>query len=156
MAKLDVPTQLAALLGYNIKRIRITDEKPPRISFIDFAAALANHAAQDVGYVNDYLPEVTPILGDFDSAGKARKRRLWQIPVEFTFLSPGRHAAPIPFVAFLPPSCRLLSPSCRFFDLDNSFGICYRRVSLAPAREFEVKANCFNFGVSSGDATEIL
>ncbi len=29
-------------------------------------------------------------------------------------------------------------------------------VSLAPAREFEVNANCVNFGVSSGDATEIL
>ena len=109
----DVPAQFAALLGYHIKRIRITDKKPPRISFIDLAAAIANHAAQDIGYVHDCLPEVTPILGDFDSAGKARKRRLWQIPVEFTFLSPGRHAAPIPFVAFLPPSCRLLSPSCR-------------------------------------------
>jgi len=42
------------------------------------------------------------------------------------------------------------------YDLDNSLGICYRRVSLAPAREFEVNANCVNFGVSSGDATEIL
>ena len=55
----DVPTQLAALLGYHIKRIRITDEKPPRISFIDLAAAIANHAAQDVGYVKDRHPEVT-------------------------------------------------------------------------------------------------
>ena len=45
-------------------------------------------------------------LGDFDSVGKARKRRLWQISMEFTFLSPGRHAAPIPFVALLPPSGR--------------------------------------------------
>ena len=101
----DVPTQLAALLGYHIKRIRITDETPPRTSFIDLAAAIANHAAQDVGYVNASLPEVTPVLSDFDSAGKASKRRLWQIPVEFTFLSPGRHAAPIPSVALLPPSC---------------------------------------------------
>ena len=80
----DVPTQLAALLGYHIKRIRKTVEKPPRIFLIDLAAAITkkdvNHAAQDVGYVSDCLPEVTPILGDFDSAGKARKRRLWQIP----------------------------------------------------------------------------
>ena len=53
-----------------------------------------------------------------------------------------------------PPSPEIPWP--KFFDLDNSFGICYRRVSLAPAREFEVKANCFNFGVSSGDATQIL
>ena len=99
-------------------------------------------------------PEDPMILGDFDFVGKARKRPLWQISV-FIFLSPGRHAAPVPFVALLPPPVALLSP-CRPFDLDNSFGICYRRVSLAPAREFEVKANCFNFGVSSGDATQIL
>jgi len=105
--------------------------------------------------VRDCLPEVTLILGDFDFVGKARKRPLWQISV-FIFLSPGRHAAPVPFVALLPPPVALLLPSCRFFDLDNSFGICYRRVSLALAREFEVKANCFNFGVSSGDATQIL
>ena len=36
------------------------------------------------------------------------------------------------------------------FDLYNSLGICYQRVPLAPAREFEVKANCFNFGLSNG------
>ena len=50
-----------------------------------------------------------------------------------------------------------INQSSRFAGLvDNSFGICYRCVSLAPAREFEVKANCFNFEVRSGDATEIL
>ena len=42
------------------------------------------------------------------------------------------------------------------YDLDNSLGICNRRVSLAPAREFEVKADCFDFGVSNGNATEVL
>ena len=36
----DIPTQLAALFGYSIKRIRITDEEPPRISVIDLAAAI--------------------------------------------------------------------------------------------------------------------
>ena len=41
-------------------------------------------------------------------------------------------------------------------DLDNCLGICYQRVSLDPARGLEVKANCFDVGVSSGDATEIL
>ena len=105
----DVPTQLAALLGYHIKRIRITDEKPPRISFIDLAAAIANHAAQDVGYVSDCLPEVTPILGDFDSAGKARKRRLWQIP--WSLHSFHQAAMQPPFL--LLPSCRLPAASCR-------------------------------------------
>ena len=41
-------------------------------------------------------------------------------------------------------------------DLDNSRGICCRCVSLAPAREFEVNANCVHFWASSGDATKIL
>ena len=42
------------------------------------------------------------------------------------------------------------------YDLDNSLGICNQRVSLALAREFEVKADCFDFGVSNGNATEVL
>ena len=53
----DIPTQLAALLGYTIKRIRITDEVPPRISVIDLAAAItmkdANQAAEQVAYVKN-------------------------------------------------------------------------------------------------------
>ena len=72
----DVPTQLAALLGYHIQRIRITDEKPPRISLIDLAAATtkkdANHAAQDVGHVKDRHAEVAQILGDFKFRGQGK------------------------------------------------------------------------------------
>ena len=70
----DIPKQLAVLLGYPIKRIRIADEEPPRISVIDLATALtkkdANHAAQDVSYVKDRHPEVTQILGDFKFRGR--------------------------------------------------------------------------------------
>ena len=33
----ETPAQLAALLGYPAKQIRITDEGPPRISVIDLA-----------------------------------------------------------------------------------------------------------------------
>ena len=74
----DVPTQLAALLGYTIKRLRITDEVPPRISVIDLATAItqkdANHAAQDVAYVKERHPEVTQILGDFKFSGQVQGR----------------------------------------------------------------------------------
>ena len=74
----DVPTQLAALLGYTIKRLRITDEVPPRISVIDLATAItqkdANHAAQDVAYVKERHPEVTRILGDFKFSGQGQKK----------------------------------------------------------------------------------
>ena len=59
----DIPTQLAALLGYPIKRIRTTDEVPPRISVIDLAAAItmkdANQAAEQVAYVKKRHPKVT-------------------------------------------------------------------------------------------------
>ena len=96
----DIPTQLTALLGNPIKRIRITDEEPPRISVIDLATAITkkdnNHAAHDVGYVKDRHPEVTQNLGDFKFRGQGQK----QTPVtnlrgavELTFLLPGRHAA---------------------------------------------------------------
>ena len=96
----DIPTQLAALLGYPIKRIRITDEEPPRISVIDLATAItkkdANHAAQDVGYVTDRHPEVTQILGDFKFCGQGQEKTPvtdLRGAVELTFLLPGRHAA---------------------------------------------------------------
>ena len=51
----DITTQLAALLGCAIKRLRITNEKPPRISVIDLAAVIttkdANQAAEQVSYI---------------------------------------------------------------------------------------------------------
>ena len=53
----DIPAQLAALLGHKNKRIRITDEVPPRISVIDLATAItmkdANQAAEQVAYVKN-------------------------------------------------------------------------------------------------------
>ena len=98
----DVPTQLAALLGYPIKRIRITDEVPPRISVIDLATAItkkdANHAAQDVGYVKERHPEVTQILGDFKFRGQGQKKTPvtnLRGAIELTFLLPGRHATQV-------------------------------------------------------------
>ena len=74
----DIPMQLAALLGYPIKRVRVTDEAPPRISVIDLATAIAkedaNHTAQAVGYVKDPHPEVTQIPGDFTFRGQGQKK----------------------------------------------------------------------------------
>ena len=72
----DIPTQLAALLGYPIKRIRITDEEPPRISVIDLATAItmkgANQAAEQVSYVKKRHPEATEIFGDFKFRGRGQ------------------------------------------------------------------------------------
>ena len=92
----DIPTQLAAVLGYTIKRLRITDEVPPRISVIDLAAAItqkdANQAAEQVAYVKKRHPEVTEILGDFKFRGQGQKRTDvadLRGAVELTFLLPG-------------------------------------------------------------------
>ena len=91
-----VPTRLAALLGYKIKRLRITDEVPPRISVIDLATAItqkdAKHAAQDVAYVKERHPEVIRIMGDFKFNGQGQKKTPvadLRSAVELT----GRHAA---------------------------------------------------------------
>ena len=97
----DIPTQLAAVLGYTIKRLRITDEVPPRISVIDLAAAItqkdANQAAEQVAYVKKKRhPEVTEFFGDFKFRGQGQKRTDvadLRGAVELTFLLPGRHAA---------------------------------------------------------------
>ena len=73
----DIPTQLAAVLGYTIKRLRITDEVPPRISVIDLAASItqkdANPAAEQVAYVKKD-PDVTEFFGDFKFRGQRQTR----------------------------------------------------------------------------------
>lgn len=96
----DIPAQLAALLGHKNKRIRITDEVPPRISVIDLAAAItkkdANQAAEQVAYVTKRHPEVTEIFGDFKFCGQGQKKTAvadLRGAVELTFLLPGCHAA---------------------------------------------------------------
>ena len=96
----DIPTQLAAVLGYTIKRLRITDEVPPRISVIDLAAAItqkdAHQAAEQVAYVKNRHPKVAEIFGDFKFRGQGQKRTDvadLRGAVELTFLLPGRHAA---------------------------------------------------------------
>ena len=70
----DIPAQLSALLGHSVKRIRITNEVPPRISVIDLASAItmkdANQAAEQVAYVKKRHPEVTDIFGDFKFRGR--------------------------------------------------------------------------------------
>ena len=97
-----IPAQLAALLGHPVKRIRITDETPPRISIIDLAAAItmkdANQAAEQVAYVKKRHPEVTEIFGDFKFRGRGQKNTAvaeLRGAVELTFLLPGRQAAQV-------------------------------------------------------------
>ena len=76
----DIPTQLATMLGHAIKRLRITDGAPPRISVIDLVAAIttkdANQAAAQVAYVKKRHLEVTEFLVTSNSAVEAKKTRL--------------------------------------------------------------------------------
>ena len=64
-----IPAQLAALVGHPVKRIRITDEIPPRISVSDVATAITckhvRNAARDVLFVQEKHPEVFQKLGHF-------------------------------------------------------------------------------------------
>ena len=87
----DIPAQLAALLGHSVKRIRITDDVPPRISVIDLAAAItmkdANQAAEQVAYVKKRHPEVTDFSVTSNSVVEGRNIRLWQSFVALLSLS---------------------------------------------------------------------
>ena len=92
----DIPAQLAAVLGYTIKRLRITDEVPPRISVIDLAAAITQKDAHQAAEQVKRHPEVAEIFGDFKFRGQRQKRTDvtdLRGAVELTFLLPGRHAA---------------------------------------------------------------
>ena len=69
-----IPAQLAALLGHPVKRIRITDETPPRISVIDVATAITGkhvrNAARDVLFVQAKHPDVSQKLSHFPSSAR--------------------------------------------------------------------------------------
>ena len=73
----DIPTQLAALLGHAIKRLRITDEVPPRISIIDVIATISgkvkNQAAEDLRRISAGHPEVEAICFDFKFPGRGHR-----------------------------------------------------------------------------------
>ena len=72
-----IPAQLAALLGHPVKRIRITDETPPRISVIDVATAITGkhvrNAARDVLFVQEKHPEVFQKLSHFRFPGQGQR-----------------------------------------------------------------------------------
>ncbi len=57
-----IPAQLAALLGHPVKRIRKTDETPPRVSVIDVISAItgkdARHSAEQLRRLLDLYPDV--------------------------------------------------------------------------------------------------
>ena len=72
-----IPAQLAALLGHPVKRIRTTDETPPRISVSDVATAITCkhvlNATRDVLFVQEKHPEVFQKLGHFRFPGQGQR-----------------------------------------------------------------------------------
>ena len=72
----DIPTQLAALLGRDIARIRKTNQTPPKVSVIDVVQAItgkdARHAAGDVRNLCSNHPEVDGIFVHFRLPGRGQ------------------------------------------------------------------------------------
>ena len=78
----DVQQQLAALLGREVKQLRITDDDPPYISVVDVAAVITdkNHdaAAQDFRRMSERYPDVSAKCTDVkfcDSRGRKGQRK---------------------------------------------------------------------------------
>ena len=74
-----IPAQLAALLGHPVKRIRITDETPPRVSVVDVISAItrksANEAAEQLRRLIERYPDVEANCLDVKfPKGKSEKR----------------------------------------------------------------------------------
>ena len=96
----DIPTQLAAVLGYTIKRLRITDEVPPRISVIDVIQAITQMTQDNAGHYFDRIkkahPEVCTNCANFRFPGRGQRDTPvadMRAVVEIVMLLPGRHAA---------------------------------------------------------------
>ena len=75
-----IPAQLAALLGHPVKRIRITDETPPRAAVYDVIAAVTgmngNHAGKAYRDLVARHPEVHSIGVNFRFPGKGATKYL--------------------------------------------------------------------------------
>ena len=96
----DVPTQLAALLGREIFRIRKTDETPPRVSIIDVVMAVTggsqHDAARSLRRLSDQYPEVGPNWSHLKFKGKGQRDTCVTDAkgiVEVIMLLPGQQAA---------------------------------------------------------------
>ena len=76
----DIKAQLAALLGHTVKRIRITDDVPPRISVIDAAIALTGKSHHDVAqyfrHISEQYPEVGTTCSQFRFKGRGQRPQL--------------------------------------------------------------------------------
>ena len=74
----NVPTQLAALLGREVVRVRKTDETPLRVSVIDavmsFSGGSQHDATGSLRRLSDQYPEVGPDWPHFKFKGKAGGR----------------------------------------------------------------------------------
>ena len=95
-----IPAQLAALLGHPVKRIRITDETPPRTSVSDVATAITGkhvrNAARDVLFVQEKHPEVSQKLSHFRFPGQGQRSTAVACAtgiIEIVLLLPGKQAA---------------------------------------------------------------
>ena len=79
-----IPAQLAALLGHPVKRIRITDEAPPRISVIDVATAITGkhvrNAARNAFFIQEKHPEVFQKLRHFRFPSPCLRVRIFDTP----------------------------------------------------------------------------
>ena len=142
----DIPAQLSALLGHSVKRIRITDETPPRISVIDAAIALTGKShhdvAQDFRRVSEQYPEVGTKCSHFRFKGRGqRDTPITTIHglVELVFLLPGRQAAQVRrqaaelLVRYLGGDLSLVDEVCRLRGFQEELAV---RAPMDPRRFF--------------------
>ena len=146
----DVQQQLAALLGREVKQLRITDDDPPYISVVDVAAVITdkNHdaAAQDFRRMSERYPDVSAKCTDVkfrDSRGRKGQRKSPACDVkticEIIFLLPGRHAARVRrqaatlLVRFLGGDLGLVDEVCRIRGFQEELAV---RAPEDPRRLF--------------------
>ena len=74
----DVQTELSRLLGKKVRRVRKTEEVPPRISVIDMAVIItgknADAAAQDFRRLSERYPDVSAKCTDFQFLGQGKEK----------------------------------------------------------------------------------
>jgi hypothetical protein len=132
----DTRQQLSTLLGQEVKRLRVTDEAPPRISVIDVVMVITEQTGANAAHYYERMkvshPEVCLNCTNYRFPGRGQRNTVVSDVrgiVEIVLVLPGRHAARVRrqvaeiLVRFLGGDPALVSDICRVRGLQDELAV---------------------------------
>ncbi len=161
----EIQQRLGALLGKEVKQIRMTETHPRKVSVIDVAVTMtgydANYASQAIRNICESHPEVHEKIMDFKFRGRGqRKTPVTDVHgiVEIILLLPGRQATRIRrqcselLVGYMGGDLALVDRICRNRGLQEELAV---RAPDHPARLFGSAVEASGSTVTSGEMVRV-